>query len=296
MDRPARADYHGGSQAEAMTIREGIMSTSLAKATPEVHYPDSDGQPMGETGIHVNATLELFWTIKKVVFGHRRDVYVAADMFFYYEQGNPRAVKAPDIMVIKGVDHPEERRSFKLWVEKRVPNVVFEITSEDSRKDDTVVKLELYARLGVAEYFLFDPLGEYLDPPFRAYRLEGGRYTPIAPEADGSLVSLELGLGLRAINSRVRLFDLTNGEMIPDWNDDAERYLAGRALRRDLAEERKAREKLERKAKREAKKLETERKKADAERQKAEALAAEVTRLRALLGEQGKDDPLNTSN
>jgi len=37
---------------------------SSAQAPPDVHYPESDGQPMGETGIHVNTTIELFETFK----------------------------------------------------------------------------------------------------------------------------------------------------------------------------------------------------------------------------------------
>src|SRR4051794_429418 len=104
-----------GRDPRAMSNREVPMSTSSAKSPPEVFYPESDGQPMGETGIHVNTTFELFWELKKLVFKDRPDVYVAADMFFYYEQGNPRAVKAPDVMVIKGVDGTFERRTFKLW-------------------------------------------------------------------------------------------------------------------------------------------------------------------------------------
>ena len=99
-----------------MSNREGIMSTSSAKPKREVHYQDSDGKPMGETGIHVNATiLELFGTLKgEIVLKDLPGVYVAADMFFYYEQGNPRAVKAPDIMVIKGVDDGTiERRTLQ---------------------------------------------------------------------------------------------------------------------------------------------------------------------------------------
>ena len=290
------------------------MSTSSAKPKRKVHYPDSDGKPMGETGIHVNATMELFETLKRHIFGGRPDVYVTADMFFYYEEGNPRAVKAPDIMVIKGVDHVEERRSFKLWVEGRVPNVIFEITSEESRRDDTTVKLEFYARIGVLEYFLFDPLGEYLNPRLQGYRLTGDHYEPIAPEADGGFVSLELGLGVRTLGTRVRLFNLADRQLIPDAAERAAKYIAALALENELAEERKAREKEEKKAKREAKKAESEKKKAEAERQnaeaerrkaeaerqnaeaerrKAEALAAEVAKLRALLGREGKDDPLN---
>jgi Uma2 family endonuclease len=258
------------------------MSTSPAKPKRAVHYPDSDGKPMGETGIHVNATMELFGTIKWAVFAHRPDVYVAANMFFYYEEGNPRAVKAPDIMVIKGVAHPEERRSFKLWVEGRVPSVVFEFSSRKTRRDDTTVKVELYARLGIAEYFLFDPLGEYLQPSLLGYRLEGDHYEPMAREPGGGYFSPGIGLNLRAVKTRVRLFNPVDGEMIPDMNEAPGFYLRQMDLGYQLAEERKAQRELERE-------VETEKRNADSERRRADDLAAEVERLRAMLGKRGEN-------
>ena len=110
--------------------------------------------------------MALFSKFEWFVFGDRPDVYVAADMFFYHERGNSRAVNTPDLMIIKDLAHAEERRSFKRWVENRVPSVIFEISSEYTSQDDTVVKLVLYARLGVTDYYLFDPLAEYLDPQF----------------------------------------------------------------------------------------------------------------------------------
>jgi Uma2 family endonuclease len=301
------------------------MARSTTEAVAEIHYPDSDGQPMGETGIHVNATMEIFGTLKILHFRNRPDVYVTADMFFYYEQGNPKAVKAPDVMVIKGVESQEERRSYKLWVEKRVPCVVFEVTSEDTKRDDTVIKLELYARLGILEYFLFDPLAEYLDPPLQGYRLKAGRYEPIVADEHGRLESLELGLKLDFDNDSVRYFDPLTDQPMPtifelgkmaEHRDEVEKILRGNLLksRKRLERERKkavreaAKAEAERqkadaerqkadaerqkadaerqKAEAERQKAEAERQKAEAERQKAEALEAEVARLRALLADR----------
>ncbi len=281
------------------------MSTSSAKVPAEVHYPESDGQPMGETGIHVYTTMEVFGTIKFILYRDHPSTYVASDMFFYYEEGNPRAVKAPDIMVIRGVSHTEERRTFKLWVENRVPSVVFEITSADTRRDDTVVKRELYARLGVEEYFLFDPLGEYLNPQLRGFRLEDGRYAPLTPAEDGSLESRILGVRLRTERTTIRFVDPRTNTPIASFFEQGkiadERKKALEDAQRQMIDERKKIEKERRnaarqekkaeaerkRADREAKKAEAERRKAEAERQKAETLEAEVRRLRALLGESG---------
>jgi Uma2 family endonuclease len=262
------------------------MSRSSAEALSEVHYPESDGKPMGETGLHVKASFDIYGTLRECCFWDRPDIYVAADMFFYYEKGNPKAVKAPDVMVIRGVKSKEERRTFKLWVEKIVPCVIFEVTSKDTRRDDTIVKRKLYARLGVAEYFLIDPLGEYLNPPLQGFQLEGDRYVPIAPGAEGTLASLQLGMKLGAENGSIRFFNARTNQPIP-WYFEL-KDLADNLIN-DLTEERKKADREQKKAAREAKKAKTERQKADAERQKTEALEAEVKRLRALLEGRGSD-------
>lgn len=92
------------------------------------------------------------------------DVYVTGNLFFYYEQGNPRAVLAPDVFVTKGVPkriekdgRSQKRLTYRLWEEGQVPCLVIEMTSESTRKEDTWKKNQ-YARLGVEELFLFDPL------------------------------------------------------------------------------------------------------------------------------------------
>jgi len=97
-----------------------------------------------------------------------------------------------------------DRRTFKLWEEGKAPAVVIELTSESTRHEDQGTKRAIYADLGVREYFLFDPLGQYLKPPLRGYRLVRDEYVPMTGEA---LHSDELGLELRVEDGRLRLFD-----------------------------------------------------------------------------------------
>jgi Uma2 family endonuclease len=73
--------------------------------------------------------------------------------------------------VVQGVAKGE-RRTYKLWEEGQLPAVVFEITSRGSRLEELGTKQALYAMLGVREYFLYYPLGEYLRPPLQGYRLQ----------------------------------------------------------------------------------------------------------------------------
>src|SRR5262249_57298165 len=83
----------------------------------EVFYPDSDGEPMAETEEHFNLMVNVITALREY-FRPRPDVYVIGNMFLYYREGHPEARKAPDVMVVKGVDATVRRRSFKTWEEK----------------------------------------------------------------------------------------------------------------------------------------------------------------------------------
>ena len=171
-----------------------------------VYYPSSDGEPLGESDLHVKATILLYQALRDAVC--RRPLhYVAADIFWYWEEGNPQTRCSPDVMVVRGVeDHP--RHSFRSWQENNaVPCVVFEISSEETWQSDLNDKRELYAQRGVREYFLFDPEGLYLEPPLRGFRLDGGRMVEVQPAKDGSLRCEELGLQLRRKGSMLRLIE-----------------------------------------------------------------------------------------
>jgi Uma2 family endonuclease len=127
----------------------------------EIEYPASDGQPMAETGLHVQAILQLF-----VLFEDHLPVtdFIAADMYWYWEEGHPESRVAPDLMVVKGVGRAH-RRSFFTWREGgAIPCIIFEMASEHTWHEDLWEKRPKYERLGVREYILFDPEGEYLRP------------------------------------------------------------------------------------------------------------------------------------
>jgi Uma2 family endonuclease len=178
----------------------------------QVHYPESDGKPMGETDVHIDALIYLREALKDY-FRNEPQVYVAGNMLLYYEEGNPAACVAPDVFVVQGVAKGE-RRTYRLWEEGQAPAVVFEITSRGSRLEDLGTKRAVYAMLGVREYFLYDPLGEYLRPPLQGYRLREGEYERISPEAEGELTSQALGLDLRLEDGRLRLVSPATGERL----------------------------------------------------------------------------------
>ena len=255
-----------------------VSTTPTAPELEDVVYPESDGQPLGETGFHVKALFLLHQFLMDLLAG-RTDVYIGVDLFLYYERGNPRAVKAPDVMVIFGVgDH--ERRTFKTWEERAVPAVIFEISSDETFEEDLHGKREVYQRLGVAEYFLFDPLGDCLDPRLQGFRLENGQFIALVPEADGGLTSAQLGVRLVPDGFLLRLIDPHTGQPLPTSGEKTARLRQEtERLQRALAE--RARERQEK---------ERERQEKEREQHRNAELAAEVARLRALLDQQGRTE------
>jgi len=182
-----------------------------------IHYPDSDGKPIGETPAHVRNSRYAVEPLEQWFAGDG-DVFVAANMFVYFVQGNPRRHVSPDLFVVKGVPKvtEPERRSYRTWEENgKGPDAVIEFTSKSTRREDTVTKLELYRDiLKVSEYFLFDPHDEYLRPRLQGFRLWRGRYARIKP-VDGRLPSRVLGLDLEAEGALVRFFDPAAGRRLP---------------------------------------------------------------------------------
>lgn len=142
-----------------------------------------------------------------------QQVYVSGNLLVYYEQGNPRKFVVPDLFVVHGTS-PRNRRMYKLWVERKAPDVVIETTSRKTRRNDTTVKPDLYARLGVKEYFLFDPDQEYLDPPLQGHRLAGTAYQRIAADSAGCLESHELGMRLCVGKGVLQFYRLDTGERL----------------------------------------------------------------------------------
>jgi Uma2 family endonuclease len=187
------------------------MDAITTTPTP-IHYPESDGKPMGETDVHIDALIYLREALRDY-FRDDPQMYVAGNMLLYYEEGNPAACVAPDVFVVQGVTK-QERRIYRLWAEGQPPAVVFEITSRGSRLEDLGTKRAVYAMLGVREYFVYDPLGEYLRPPLQGYQLQEGEYQRLPPGGEGALVSQALGLELRVEEGRLRVVDPATGERL----------------------------------------------------------------------------------
>lgn len=214
--------------------------SSVLRVT-SVSYPESDGKPMGETDQHRKEMIREMELLGRFFEGQQ--VYVSGDLLLYYEQGNPKKFVVPDVFVVLGLE-PRDRRIYKLWVERKSPNVVIEVTSRKTKKKDTVTKPALYAELGIQEYFLFDPTEDYLHPPLQGNRLVGDEYERIAADASGALFSQELGLRLQAEGGQLMFYRSDTGRRL--LTAEEARRVEAEARRNAEAEVARLREELRR--------------------------------------------------
>jgi Uma2 family endonuclease len=203
--------------------------TSLEQS--EIEYPSSDGEPMAESDItrdYITYGVEAL----KLYFQGSSDVYVSANSFVYYEEGNKAAVVAPDVYAVFGV-RKRKRDNYKVWQEGGItPQFVLEITSATTQDVDQETKPETYRSLGVREYFQYDPSGDYLNPILQGVRLVNGQYEPI--EANNIafdtlwLYSEVLGLELHIVSGELRFRNPQTGEFLKTHQQGRATRTAGR--------------------------------------------------------------------
>jgi len=219
------------SMSEHSVSEHAAMAVTDLRTSALIRYPESDGKPIGESNAHTAQILDLRFALARY-FRNDPHVYVAADLLLYYVEGDSKEFVVPDVFVVRGVPKGE-RRIYKLWEEGRAPDVVFEITSASTRREDLGTKRVLYADLGVKEYFVFDPTGEDLRPPLRAFRLSGSDFQPLKEP----VFSEALGLELQIVDKHLRLFDPRTGKrLLTPAEADAAREAAEAEVERLRAE------------------------------------------------------------
>ena len=247
----------------------------IVRPAATVEYPSGDGQPMAENDWQLLAIINSVSALQHH-YRDRPDVYVSGDLFIYYEEGNPRARVAPDVFVAFGVSS-HKRPSYKLWEEGVVPAFVMEVASVSTWREDDGRKAKLYERLGVPEYWQYDPTGEYLGLRLKGRRLVEGAYVPqpVVESIDGTLLlrSETLELDFRVKGEESHFFDPGKGERLLSHKDQlaareaAESRIAAAESRIAAAESR----------------VEAAESRADSAESRAKAAEAELAALRACL-------------
>ncbi len=158
-----------------------MLSPELKIALPSTdELPCSDDTPVDNEDQNFLPNLLLF--LLNSIWANRMDWYFGVDMALYHTTGvNPRIPVVPDGFLSLGVERrkgEKSRRSYAVWEESEiVPILTLEMVSHSpgSEYDE---KLEIYRKLGVLYYIIYNPEFWRRDQqqPFEVYKLVEGNY------------------------------------------------------------------------------------------------------------------------
>ena len=175
---------------------------------------------------------QLTWTIDALGahFSHDPSVYISGDILMYYVQGVPSKSISPDVLVTFGIGM-KLRKTYLLWEEGKVPDFVMEFSSESTYRNDLTDKMDIYASLGINDYFLYDAEDMYLPSQLMGFELVNGVYMEVQPDDNGGIRSSSLSLDFRIRDEGIAIFD-------PVANDWVRTRAETEAIRADTAEAR----------------------------------------------------------
>ena len=280
-----------------MTTRP--VDTASTGDLTEVFYPETDGMPLPDGEFQVPLFLEVL-TVLNLFFMNDPNNHVNGNTLIYYEEGNPRRLVSPDCYVAIGIsmESIEEFNTYRIWEVGKPPDFVLEIGSPSTATTDLRAKRDLYAEIGVPEYWRFDSTGgRFYREPLVGERLVDGEYQRLEmerePEGRVRGHSDVLGLDLCWVDGHLRFYNPAEGRWLPNYRDihaQADAEQAAREFAETRArEERAAREYAESEAYSERIARESAEALVDTERaarESAEARLAEMeAELRRLRGE-----------
>ena len=209
-------------------------------------YPSGDGEPTADNDWQWIAIADTALTLRNRYAG-RTDVYVASDMLMYYRMNDVAARVAPDVYVVFGANGNHRRDSWFTWREGKAPDFVLEVASPRTWQRDAGDKRDIYAAMGVSEYWRFDPRGEFFVPELIGEELSGGEYRPLPllTDADGILRGHSALLGLDICvrpGLELRLYDPVAGQWLLAPEESYAAYQASETARQSSEAARQAAE------------------------------------------------------
>ena len=157
-------------------------------------------------------------------FNRRPDVFLDSNTIICYDPDDLNVRVSPDVYLAFGVDSRaiRQRKLYLPWEVGKPPDWVLEVASSSTSREDVGRKRDIYAHIGVPEYWRFDPQdGEYHGQRLGGDRLVGGAYQPIelttAPDGILKGYSAVLGLSLCWDDNWPRLYDPATGTYLEGW-------------------------------------------------------------------------------
>lgn len=246
----------------AATEAGGSLPFGVFVTPPPSDLPYDDGARM-ESPWHAHSAMILKDGYVAARGGVMADYYIGVNMFVYYSWKQVRndEYRGPDFYFVNHVDGAKPRMYWAIWDEDgRYPDVIVELLSPSTEKDDLGLKKELYEqRFRTLEYFCIAPQLERL----LGWRLGAGQqYEALTPDAHGRLWSEQLGYWIGPWHGVYMGEEQTWPRL---FHADGSLVLLPHEAERQRAE--------------------AERQRAEAERQRADELAARLAELEAELAQ-----------
>ena len=204
------------------------MTTAFKKFRPyrrddSLVIVDPEPPPPPDMMLQYPVFRDAFQILDAHLYGRRDDgsIFTNGNTFICYDPDDLNARVAPDYYMAFGVDADAimQRGVYLPSEAGKPPDFVLEVGSPTTAKNDLTFKQDLYARIGVTEYWRFDPTGgDHYGVPLAGGTLIDGGYTPFPIETreDGVIrgYSPLLELSLCWINGEFRGYDHEAGEYI----------------------------------------------------------------------------------
>ncbi len=186
-------------------------------------------------------------------------LFVSSNTIVCYDPNNLNIRVSPDYYFAVGIDPDtvKYRGIYRTWIQGKPPDFVLEVASPSTARNDETTKREIYARMGVPEYWRYDPT-DLVNPnqrPLYAVALVGellvdGEYQSIeisnGPEGCIWGFSPALGVSLAVKDKRLMVYDHDLGEFVAEFEEQERAKMEAQAevrTERELrvaAEERRA--------------------------------------------------------
>ena len=231
-----------------MTTKPTPVLRPCAGLTDEngIYYPDSDGEPLAD-GRFQDPLFRYIVSAMETHFADQPNTLVSGNTMVYYQEGNPRVFVSPDCYVAFDVDQELilYHNTYRIWAVGKPPDFVLEIASESTAERDIAEKRDLYAEIGIPEYWRYDSTEDsrHYGEPLVGERLMDGEYQRLeVVQEPGGLIrghSPMLNLDLCWDAGRLWFYDPVTGTWLLNQREEQSGRLEAEA-RADFAEARMA--------------------------------------------------------
>ena len=161
-----------------------------------------------------------------------RHLFDSSNTILCYDPSNLNIRVLPDYYFAVGID-PETvkyRGIYRTWVQGKPPDFVLEVASPSTARNDETTKRDIYASMGVAEYWRYDPT-DLIDPtqrplydaPLIGEALVDGAYQAldIVDGPEGCIMGYRpaLGVSLAVKDKRLVVYDHALGDFVAEFEE-----------------------------------------------------------------------------